>query len=624
MAGKRGIKVFQVLFWIIFAPLTVFAQDEDADRKAEEAASTELGILDELQDEDPVTTGKGDAGSGAAPGEGATIIDGPALGDNPALGDEIITAGDEGFQDDMMPRQEGIYLNAPSADIRALLQQISQSERINIVAAGDVEGTVSVNLYGASLEQALEAILAPKGYAYVRKANFIYVMKSELVETFSTQPRQMLTQIYKINYLNLKDAKDLLSLYLSKDGEIKTGAETVAGIPTGDTDTGGETNAAENVLVIRDYTDVHEKVKEALIRLDARPMQVLVEATIVEVTLDDTNRLGVDFNLLNGIDFSEIDGTTSDLISITPGDANAAQIGEGFKATSTRGFTSPGANEGFSFGILKDNFSLFIDALESVTDTNVLANPKILALNRQRAEIIIGGRLGYYGAETLSEGGFSQQEVAFLETGTQLRFRPFIGNDEYIRMEIHPKRSDGVVDSVTGLPSESTSEVTTNIMVKDGDTIVIGGLIETRDTLSVSQVPILGSLPVIGWLFRKEETSTKRTEIIVMITPRIVDPAVPEEGAEELLDEYGKIKKAFRRSFKFYTRTVRGERHVDAARRAIEQEKVSLADFHLGWALHVDPHNRDVYDLTAELDEIKARRQSEDSSLEEYIWSQIK
>jgi Flp pilus assembly secretin CpaC len=191
-------------------------------------------------------------------------------------------------------------------------------------------------------------------------------------------------------------------------------------------------------------------------------------------------------------------------------------------------------------------------------------------------------------------------------------------------MEIHPKRSDGVVDSVTGLPSETTSEVTTNIMVKNGDTIVIGGLIETRDTYSVSQVPILGDLPVIGWLFRKEETGTRRVEIIVMITPRIVDPAVPEEGAEDMLADYEKRKKAFRSGFKFYTRTVRGERHVEAARRAIEQEKVSLADFHLGWAQRVDPHNKDINVLIAELDEIKGRRQSEDSSLEEYIWSQIK
>lgn len=543
--------------------------------------------------------------------------------DEPPVEDPVIEATilEPEVDDEMEGMGEGIYLNAPSADIRALLQQISQSERINIVAAGDVEGNVSVNLYGATVDQALEAILSPQGYGYVRKGNFIYVMKTDELNAFGVKQGRLETEIYVLNYLSIDDAKELLTLYLSEDGEMKFCKASDAGIPTGDTETGGESNASNNLIVVKDFPDVHRNLAEALKVLDAPPRQVLVEATIVEVTLDDTNRLGVNFTALGGVDFSNLDDSSSNLLSVTAGDAAAGRIDRGFNVLGTRGFTSPEHDQGFSFGILKSDLAVFLDALESVTDTNVLANPKILALNRQRAEFINGGRLGYFGSETLSDGGFSQQEVEFLDVGTQLRFRAFIGADDFIRMEIHPERSDGVVDSVTGLPSETTSEVTTNILVKNGDTVVIGGMIEERDTSTVAQVPLLGSIPIIGWLFKKEETSTRRVEIIILITPKIIDPYSQDDEAEEMLVGYKERKKAFRHGFKFYTRTVRAECHRDRARHAIEDGKYRQAGFHLGWALSLDPNVAEAQELKAQLEALEAESEPQEDTLEEYIWS---
>jgi len=543
--------------------------------------------------------------------------------DEPPVDDPVIetTIVEPEVDEEEIDMGEGIYLNAPSADIRALLQQISQSERINIVAAGDVDGNVSVNLYGATVDQALEAILAPKGYGYVRKGNFIYVMKADELNAFGVKQGRLETEIYVLNYLSIEDAKELLILYLSDDGEMKFCQTSEVGIPTGDIETGGESNASNNLIVIKDFPDVQRNVAEALKVLDAPPRQVLVEATIVEVTLDDTNRLGVNFTALGGVDFADLDPTTSNLLGVTTGDATAGSISNGFNALQTRGFTSPQADQGFSFGILKDDLAIFLDALESVTDTNVLANPKILALNRQRAEFINGGRLGYFGSETLSDGGFSQQEVEFLDVGTQLRFRPFIGADDFIRMEIHPERSDGVVDSVTGLPSETTSEVTTNILVKNGDTVVIGGMIEERDTSTIAQVPLLGSIPIIGWLFKKEETSTRRVEIIIMITPKIIDPYSQDDEAEELIAEVKERKKAFRHGFKFYTRTVRAECHRQRAQNAIEEGKYKRANFHLGWALSLDPNVAEAHELKAQLEALSAASEPQEDTLEEYIWS---
>ena len=156
---------------------------------------------------------------------------------------------------------------------------------------------------------------------------------------------------------------------------------------------------------------------------------------------------------------------------------------------------------GFTFGIIKDQIGVFIRALEAITDTEVLANPKLLALNKQVAQVIIGRRDGYL-TTTFTET-LAIQTVEFLETGTVLSFRPFIGEDDVVRMEIHPKDSTGGLTQAN-LPFEQTTEVTTNILVRDGHTILIGGLFREVTTATRGQVPGLGNIPFAGALFRSE------------------------------------------------------------------------------------------------------------------------
>jgi len=526
-----------------------------------------------------------------------------------------------------------IVLNAQKIDIRTLLDQIAQSAKVNIVASGDVDGEISVNLYRVSLEEALDSILIPNGFAWERRGNFVYVMLAEAIENFR-KPRELEVVLYRLSYFGIEEAKQLLALYLSPKGEIRGGKAAEggnAGAAAGGG--GGEEEEAEtisNVIAVKDYPEVHEKIRAALQELDIQPKQALVEATILEVTLDDSHKLGVDFKALGGIDFDLL-GAESDLFSVTGAKADGAMIKDGFNAFGTKGFTGGNA-EGFNIGILKDDLSVFIEALETMTDTNVLANPKVLAVNRKEAQIIIGGRLGYYGAETLSEGGISQKQVKFLDIGTQLKFTPFIGEDGYIRMEIHPERSDGVVDSTTLLPSETTSEVKTNILVKDGNTVVIGGLIEQRDTRTVSQVPFLGSLPLVGWLFRKEETGTRRVEIVILITPRITDPSRSDDKGQEIKNDFMDKKNTFRHSFHAWTRTAAAERHLELSRNALAGGRTSWAAFHIWRAGNLDPQNPDLGNLKRVLRDAQkgifsgSGSGDEDrvQSLKEYIRSQVK
>ena len=163
----------------------------------------------------------------------------------------------------------------------------------------------------------------------------------------------------------------------------------------------------------------------------------------------------------------------------------------------------------------------FIKALEQVGEVNVLASPRVFVLNKQRAEIQLGQRLGYFTAtQNLTS---TAQTVQFLNTGTLLRLRPFVSNDRMIRLEVHPEKSTGTVDN--NVPKSNTSEVATNVMVPDGATVVIGGLIENSDSSFQQGTIGLSRLPVAGSLFRAKTQSSTKRELIVLLTPRIWNPA---------------------------------------------------------------------------------------------------
>ena len=169
--------------------------------------------------------------------------------------------------------------------------------------------------------------------------------------------------------------------------------------------------------------------------------------------------------------------------------------------------------------------------------TKILASPRILVLNKQRAEIQLGSRLGFRSTVTQNIIGTTQQ-VQFLNTGTLLRLRPFVSSDDIIRMEIHPERSEGVVDPTTGLPSQTLAELTTNVMVPNGATLVIGGLMEDDDTYTQTGLPGLSRLPILGYLFGTREKTDQRRELVVLLTPRVWSPC-QADGSHDALTAKG-------------------------------------------------------------------------------------
>jgi len=406
----------------------------------------------------------------------------------------------------------------------------------NIVPSSNVDGPLTIRrLYDVTFEQALDAILG-YGFKYDQEGNFIKVYTAEEYKKIKTDPDRMTYKVFTLYYISATEAMKLITPVLSGAGSIQGSSPPEITVSTGESISagtgGGDTMALNDTIVILDYPENIAEAEKMLKELDVRPRQVLVEATILSATLTEGMKMGVDLNLMAGV---HLDGSSS-ITEYSSGDSielvatettPIGQLGQGIAngtPIETFGFAAS-LGSGLRIGITTGDVAAFITALEQVTDTTILANPKILAVNKQLGQVYIGTKIGYNSQTTQTQTSTTQQ-VKFLDTGTKLSFRPYIGDNGYIRMDIHPKDSSGTLKA-NDIPDESSTELATNIMVKDGQTIVIGGLFRDVVVTSRSQIPLLGDLPLIGALFRSTSDSTRRQEVIVLLTPHIINE--PEE-----------------------------------------------------------------------------------------------
>ncbi|MCZ6774646.1 MAG: hypothetical protein O7G83_22050 [Proteobacteria bacterium] len=396
--------------------------------------------------------------------------------------------------------------------LKDALNVLAANYQKNIVPSSRVEGFLGFSrLRNVTFEEAMDAVLG-NNFVYEEKGRIIKVYSREEYRKIKADVDRMVYRVFTLYYMSAFEALNLIGPVLSGAGMVKASTPAEVAVPTGESisngASGGDSLASNDKIIVWDYPEKIAKIEEFLKVLDVRPRQVLVEATIMSVRLDEDTKLGVDWNI-------RIDGVSPALL---PG-------------AMTSGFSEVvGGVKGLSIGITQDHARVFIRALEKVSDITVLANPKILAVNKQLGQVFIGKKIGYKSGNTVGVGGVvTEGEVKFLETGTKLSFRPYIGNDGYIRMDIHPKDSTGQLNS-QGVPEETSAELATNIIVKDGQTVVIGGMFRTVLSIRRNQVPVLGNLPLIGPLFRSTDDQEVREEVIVLLTPHILGELDVEEG----------------------------------------------------------------------------------------------
>ncbi len=461
-----------------------------------------------------------------------------------------------------------VTMHVNELDVRQLLELLSRRSGLNILVSPKVSGTITANFENTSVEKVLKAVIKLANLIEKTEGtiHFLYTRGEIDEDAEITKRERILTRVYRLNYVRSDELLTMIRPFLSPDvgqkrvsvtpsykfgiGESATfvsggaGGASASGGGASSANTGGPTNQGasgggstqggyqpptggnsmsdSDLLVVQDYESNLKIIDQIITRVDVRPVQVLIEAVIISVDLESARQLGVNFAVVDnlGTALGEIGSGTSlnNNVGFNPTQLLTTAGKIAGAAADPTGLAS--AANGAKFGFVANNVTGFVQALETIGSTKILASPRILVLNKQRAEIQLGTRLGF---QTFSQNFTSTiQQVQFLNTGTLLRIRPFISHDGMIRMEIHPERSSGTVTN--NIPNQQTAELTTNVMVPDGATLVIGGLMEDEDDFQLQGLPGLSRIPALGYLFGFRQKNEGRREMVVLLTPHIWSP----------------------------------------------------------------------------------------------------
>ena len=485
-----------------------------------------------------------------------------------------------------------VEIHVNDANLVEVLRMLSLQTQKNILPSKEVRGSVTANLYDVTVREALDAILHANGYAYREKGNFIYVYTTKELSDIEKAELRMQTRVFRVYYTPALNAQNMIKPVMSTAGQCVVTTPALSGIESGSSGLGGNDHASDDMLVVTDYPDNLDRVKAILDEIDKRPQQILLEAVICRAVLNEDNAFGIDFSVLGGVDFNAVDG---------PDDLTGGELADQGAAAVDTGFTGNVPAGGLNVGFISNNVAVFLKALELTTDTTILANPKILTLNKQKGEIFVGNEDGYR-TSVITETARTET-VESLKTGTRLIFRPYIAADGYIRMEIHPEDSAGAVNA-DGLPNKSTTELNSNIMVKDGHTIVIGGLFRESTTATRSQIPLLGNIPIVGAAFRSTRDRTVREEVIILLTPHVVkDDSAMHELSEMELSRTEQLRVGARHGLMWFGRERLAESHFEKAKREMSKDRPNRksALWHLGCATSLNPRFIEAIEMKQEL-----------------------
>jgi type II secretory pathway component GspD/PulD (secretin) len=256
----------------------------------------------------------------------------------------------------------------------------------------------------------------------------------------------------------------------------------------------------QEYIVVEDMPSVLQRVADYLAQVDVPPRQVMIEVHILQVELRDDLRHGVNFENMFNVDGNKV-------------------------TLEAKGFANPAAAQAFFATIDGNNLNALVEALQTTIDAKTLASPRLLVLNGQTATLQVGDRLGYR-VITVTETA-SLETVEFLDVGIVLSVTPRISRDGRIVMNVQPKISTGAVNPDTGQPEEDTTQIKTDVILNDGQGMIIGGLIQERDDVRQTKIPFIGNIWLVGKLFQRSEVNKRRTEIIVALTPHLLPYDLP-------------------------------------------------------------------------------------------------
>lgn len=474
-----------------------------------------------------------------------------------------------------------ITLNFNEADILDVLRLLSYKSGINIVAGADVAGLVTIHLKDVTWQEALDIITQSNGYAYTRSGNIVIVGTFESLrkikeeERFLNEMDSLVSKVFVLKYLDANDVKPVIEPQLSSRGKVTILRKTAEAGWTFDasSDEGASNVGARseqpsslrsNKLVVSDIPSYMKRVERIITDIDRRPKQILIKSRIMEVRKDALKDLGVDIGTGIGGAQSAAIQTTNTQHNRYGGQALENRVAPALFNPLT---TALGGAFPFNAGITLlyqqltgQQFEIILHALEEDANTNILSAPSILALDGHAAVILIGSKYPILSAETVGTDTttVSTSLDYYQEIGIQLKVVPKVTANNEIDMIIHPSVSDisGTVSAnspsgvqLASYPILQTREAETNVSMRSGDTIIMGGLLKDGYDKDEIGIPILGDIPYLGELFKRHTTDKEKIDLLITITAYIIEDDITlvdgtDKEKEYVMEEIIKAKKA--------------------------------------------------------------------------------
>jgi len=401
-----------------------------------------------------------------------------------------------------------ISIDFKDADIRQVMRVIALKSGVDIVAGPAVEGLITIKLTNVPWEQALDIILRTYGFTYDRKGKVIRVMTLDAVEQ-----EALATEVFPLGYAKAKEVSEVVNEMLSDRGKIKFDDRT-------------------NTVIVTDLPAQVFQLKQVIKRLDYPTPQVHIESKFVETRLTRDENLGIDW--FDSIGYS-IDTAIAPTTFPWPGGADFGDPGSAFIPRS--GTFSPTTGAVLSKGRVPENGGQFtfgtidlgtltttLNMLKSRVDTKVLSNPTIVTLNNQQASIQVGTdvNIPHFSIDS-STGRATVTGFQTRSTGIILKVTPHVNPQREIVMDVKPEittvGADRTFASGIVFPDFDVQKAETQVRLQDNQTLAIGGLKRQAERVTESKVPILGDIPVLGWLFtnRREQTPSGQDQLDLLI-----------------------------------------------------------------------------------------------------------
>lgn len=559
---KNKLSFILIIFTLFyFSPAVIFAQlKEETKTKPEEF---------NLKEADQITA--------AQPPE--EISEEPALPEAPTTAQEVPlpeTQKSASFLREgstISQNENKISLDIKGMDIVDVLKLLAQRAAMNLVLGKNVTGKVTLFLKDVKVEDAFEIILLANDLAYQKKGNIINVMTQrdyelQYGERFQ-DPKQV--KIIPLKYAKAGELSKSLNQIKSNIGRIiaDEASNTLVLIDSPEkinemtnfiknTDLLTETRVFSlnyatvekiapkiqeaitkgvgsvkidertNKIAVTDFPEKLKEIEKILAAFDERTLQVLIDAQLIQVNPSDKFEMGIDWDYWVNKYFEA-------KARLPINTDNTLFIGTISTAPGERG-----------------EYKAVLDILRTIGDTKVLSSPRIMALNNQEAKIHVGKKDAYITSTTSQSGTgttVTSQSVNFVDTGIQLSVTPTINRDGFVTMKIKPEISDAErvpitsADQKTEIPLGSTTDAETTVMVRDGVTIIIGGLAKDKRVKTVKKIPLLGDIPGVGFFFRSTSDNLSKEELVILLTPHIISGETTYSDFSEIKPKDGAVAK---------------------------------------------------------------------------------